>query len=756
MNQTHLRLITITMNLLVLLCSAVVLAVTPIRTLATTEQNATATNLGLFGSHTWDIAVDPNDSNNVYIATYYSPNGFFYSHDGGATWHGLPKSADHGAGHAVEVNPENGHVFALLSDLLISTDHGVTYTVASDITSTGGDMIYTHDALFVAGDDTVSRSTDEGVSFTTATVCPDENIWSIASSSTALLALCYNYPTETSTVYSSTDEGETWIDLDIASAGVTEVEKIAVNPASEDIFLLPSSTGGTTYRSNDEGVTWTALTEAPVSGHMQFDNTGRLYVGWNYSDDAGDSWTQFSDRGDYNHIVMPDPSADTILYDTTAPGFWKSTDSGATWTSSVTGITAVEVTSIAQTGNKATVWVATQNGLAKTNNFTDESPTWEYPISPTENFTSSGYDSVWVNPTNSDIVITSTSQALHYSWDGGTTWNQAASDLTLTGAVFDIISDSNGTVYATVGPNTAAGAQTGGVIVSQDNGATWSSLEFPDAGAAHAIALAIDGDIFVGAHNSVGGLYKFDGIDWTKLSAPDEYEYRAVVTHPDDPNTIYALATSWPSGDEMGFYRSVDDGETWEHIDTGISVTEGFYEFNDLTVQTSTQPATLYLSGVQNSTLKGVIFKSSDGGTTWDTYYTGKKGETFKVLLFDGLTVGNTRGLYDMKSHARLTLTASSKQATRGQRLTLQVQLNDAATAKQLKHRRVAIKRLLPGGQWKKIETVTTNIQGKAHWSGRVTKTARYKASFTPSRLSDVAEYVAALSDTLKIKVNNN
>ncbi len=727
--------------------------ITDAQAATTTEQTATASNLGLYGSHTWDIAVDPNDNNYIYIATYYSPNGFFRSSDGGTTWQGLPNSADHGAGHAVEVNPENGHVFALLSDLLISTDHGETYSVAADIESTGGDMLYTHSALFVATDDTVRRSEDEGATFSTTTVCADESIWSLASSSATLYALCYNYSTEISTVYSSADEGETWIDLNIAADGVTGAEKIAVNPITEAIFLLPSSTGGTTYRSGDGGSTWTALADAPNSGNMNFNSTGRIYVGWNYSDDNGDTWTEFSDRGDYNHIVMPDPTNDLIMYDTTAPGFAKSTDGGSTWTSSVTGITGVEVTSISQTTDKAIVWVATQNGLAKTTNFTDAAPTWEYPISPTENFTSSGYDSVWVNPTDPNIVVTSTSQALHYSPDGGSTWLEAEVDLALTGAVFQIVSDANGVIYATVGPNTTAGAQTGGVITSSDNGATWQSLNFPTDGAAYAIAVAAAGDIFVGAHSTVGGIYKYDGIAWTKLTAPDNYEYRSILINPEQPSTIYALATTWPSDTGMGFYRSIDDGETWEQIDTGITVDNDFYEFNAMTLQTSTQPATLYLSAVQNSSLKGIVFKSSDDGNNWSVYYTGKRGETFKVLLFDGLTAGNTRGLYEMKSYAAVTLQTKTSRVNQGQRAKLNLTLKDATTEKKLKHRKVTIMRKYLDGKWKTLKTIETNAQGKTNISVLVSATAHYKVVFTPKRASDKAEYAISQSERLKVKI---
>lgn len=698
----------------------------PLLTSAATQQTATATNLGLYGSYTWDIAVDPTDNNYLYIATYYSPNGFFRSADGGQTWHGLPETADHGAGHDVEVNPTNGHVYALLNDLLVSTDHGESYTVAKAFGASSGSLLFTQNTIVVGSDSAVWISADEGNTFDTVTVCANESIRSLASASDRIYALCYNYDTEISTVYDSLDLGAHWSAVD--TTGVTGAQFVIVNPVNDSVFLIPDSTGTTTYRSDDAGSSWTALPDVPATGHLNFNSTGRIYAGWYYSDDNGDTWTQFNDRGDYNHIMMPDPTDATILYDTTTPGFWKSTDSGATWTELIDGITAVEVTSISQATDKNIVWVATQNGLAQSENFTSENPTWNYPITPTENFVSSSYDSVWVNPLDPTDVVTSTSQDLYYSTDAGVTWIEAEVDITLTGAVFQIVNDAVGTLYATVGPNTSAGAQTGGVITSSDNGATWTNLNFPDSGATHSIAVASDGDIFVGAHSTVNGVYVYRDNTWTKLSTPDE-EYRAIVIDPVDANTIYALAAS------TGVYKSIDDGATWEQLVSGLGdIDQDLYEFNAMTLQTSTSPYTLYVSAVQNGTLAGVIYKSSDGGNTWNTLYTGKKGETFKTLLFDGLAAGNTRGIYDLKSRAKLKLRQQSNH--------LRLTLSDAATGKLLKHKKIKLYKKVDH-QWVLVRTVHTNLHGRKLIQLSLQQPATFKATWHPTG-NAAAEYTTA------------
>ena len=718
---------------------------------AETQKNSVATNLGLFGSYTWDIAVDPTDNSNVYLATYYSPNGFFYSNDGGTTWNGLPEKADHGAGRDVEVNPTTGTVYALLNDLLISTDGGATYTTNEQFGSGGSDMLYAQSALYVAANDAVFKSTDDGTTFSETTVCSSQTIWSLASYSSDMYAICNNYSTSTTTLYKSSDAGSTWTNMDVAADGVSGAETVEVNPTTGYVYLIPSSTGGSTYYSTDAGDTWTELSTAPLTGNMAFDSTGRIYVGWYYSDDNGANWSTFGDTGDYNHIIFVDPTNDNILYDTSTPGFSKSTDRGTTWTDSVENITGVEVTSVYQATDKDYVWVATQNGPAFTANFTADEPTWAY--STINNFTSSGYDAVWVKPSDPNKVVYSSSMALSYSINGGTDWSASTVDVTLTGAVFQFATGSDGTLYGVFGPNTSAGSQTGGVIKSTDDGATWTSMSFPSDGAVRSITVASDGDIFVGAHLSTKGVYKYDGTSWSKLTAPDDYEYIAVLADPDAADTIYALATGSTAQEGTGFYKSTDDGVTWNKKNSGLGGSTNYTEFNSLAVQTSTNPNTLYLSGVQNSTTKGVIYKSADGGKSWDRYYTGKKGETFNALLFDGLIAGNSRGLFDMKSRASLTLKANKKKIKSGNKVKLTLTLKDKATKKKLKKQNVKLyKKVGKKKKFKFFKTIKTNKKGKKILRVKVNKKTRLYAKWRPKK-NKAEEYTIANSKTKTVKL---
>lgn len=719
---------------------------------AETQGTSIATNLQLYGGTVWDIAVDPNDNKYVYATTMYSPNGFFRSANGGSSWSGLPSDSDHGSGLAVEVNAANGHVYALLSDLLVSKDHGETYEVAKGLDTMGASLLFAQNKLFVGnGNGDVMISANEGESFSKSTVSSGRTIRSLAASNDAIYALAYSYDTDTSLLFKSSNGGDSWSDLNIAASGITKPERVAVDPSNSNVFLVPSSEGGTTYRSSDGGSSWTALASAPVSGFISFDSAGRVYVGWNFSTDAGANWTAFGKGGSYSHLLVADPTNSDILYDTSTPGIIKSTDRGSSWQNRAEGISGVNVTSISQASDKSIAWAATQLGLAKTGNFLSPSPDWQFANT---SFASSGHDSVWVKPDNPNIVVAGVSGTILRTTDGGATWSQATTDASLVGGQvpYQITSDSSGTLYAAQGPTIPSVPQQGGVVRSSDNGASWQSMSFPGNGPTRSIAVASDGDIFVGAHASLKGIYKYSGGSWAKLSAPD-YEYRAIITDPDSPNTIYALASKWPPDSHMGFYKSTDDGASWQHITSGMGKISDFYEFNALAIQRSTSPNSLYLSGVTSGDLRGVIYKSSDGGENWGLYYAGKKGDTFHALLFDGLVAGNEQGIYSLKSRARLGLKAKPKAVRRGGNVTLQLSLSDAATKRKLKGRKVDVYKK-SGRKWRKAKRgVKLNKRGRATVRLKVTRTSSLEARWRPGKKSDKAEYAKARSKKVNVRV---
>jgi photosystem II stability/assembly factor-like uncharacterized protein len=144
---------------------------------------------------TWDVEVDPANSNRVYATSFYdgrvaSRAGINVSTDGGATWvH--PASATPPTNFCIEevrrtepsafgiaVDPANAaRVFVGTNcGLAMSTDSGGTWTFVdptpADRARTVWDVIVHSNIIDICGDDGHRRSTDGGVTWTTATSQP--------------------------------------------------------------------------------------------------------------------------------------------------------------------------------------------------------------------------------------------------------------------------------------------------------------------------------------------------------------------------------------------------------------------------------------------------------------------------------------------------------------------------------------------------------------------------------------------------------
>ena len=100
------------------------------------------------------------------------------------------------------------------------------------------------------------------------------------------------------------------------------------------------------------------------------------------------------------------------------------------------------------------------------------------------------------------------------------------------------------------------------------------------------------------------GLYRMSGDDgrWEKLTRglPEAPAVRALTTHPDDGDVVYA-------GTQAGVYRSADRGERWERLDIpdrGLPVWSVAFDPRD---------SKLMYAGYENCD----IYRSDDGGEHW-------------------------------------------------------------------------------------------------------------------------------------------
>jgi len=201
-----------------------------------------------------------------------------------------------------------------------------------------------------------------------------------------------------------------------------------------------------------------------------------------------------------------------------------------------------------------------------------------------------------------------------------------------------------------------AGAASGGVFKSEDSGITWIPI-FDDE-----LALSI-GDIAVAPSNEdiiyVGtgepnagggsiaydgyGVYKSDnrGATWNHVGLEEIGSTGKIIVHPDNPDKVYvaAMGNLFSNGPERGLFHSIDGGENWEKI-LFINDSTGII---DLVIH-PVNPDILYAAAWQRVRRadkrayggpSSGIYKSIDGGNTWDELTSGLPGAAGRI----GITI---------------------------------------------------------------------------------------------------------------------
>lgn len=188
-------------------------------------------------------------------------------------------------------------------------------------------------------------------------------------------------------------------------------------------------------------------------------------------------------------------------------------------------------------------------------------------------------------------------------------------------------------------------ASSGGVWKTTNAGVTWQPI-FDGHGSYSIGCLALDPNdrftLWVGTgenngQRSVGygdGLYKSTdgGQSFTRMGLETSEHIGRIVIHPEDSQTVYVAAQGplWKEGGERGLYRTTDGGRTWQAI---LQVSENT-GINEVHLDPS-NPSILYASAWQrrrhtwvliNGGPESGIFKSTDGGETWNRSQRGLPG----------------------------------------------------------------------------------------------------------------------------------
>lgn len=181
-----------------------------------------------------------------------------------------------------------------------------------------------------------------------------------------------------------------------------------------------------------------------------------------------------------------------------------------------------------------------------------------------------------------------------------------------------------------------AGFSAGGLFKTTDGGANWFPIfddqPFLAIGHIH-LQPGQPNTVFVGTGdpNISGfpflgnGVYKSTdaGQTWTHLGLSAQCIISKVLTHPNNPDIIYAAAMGLPfqRNNDRGLYKTVNGGQDWQKV-FGISDQAGIIDL----VMHPNDPNTLYAAGWdrirnnQESVISGnaaKVFKTTDGGANW-------------------------------------------------------------------------------------------------------------------------------------------
>jgi len=180
------------------------------------------------------------------------------------------------------------------------------------------------------------------------------------------------------------------------------------------------------------------------------------------------------------------------------------------------------------------------------------------------------------------------------------------------------------------------GAASGGIWKSIDGGLNWNPI-FDDQPVQSIGALAIapsdpnvvwagTGEAFVRSNISIGnGVYKSTdaGKTWRHMGLDLTGRIGRVVIDPRDPNIVLVAAVGHSYGpqQERGVYRTTDGGETWEHT-LFVDENTGAFEIamdpsNPRILFAGMWPLVIRTYGRESGGPNGGIWRSRDGGTTW-------------------------------------------------------------------------------------------------------------------------------------------
>ena len=318
-------------------------------------------------------------------------------------------------------------------------------------------------------------------------------------------------------------------------------------------------------------------------------------------------------------------------------GVYRTYDNGKTWIETNTGFVGSEVVDLV-TALDGTMYATTYNlGIFKS---TDGGKNWVFASFGIKNWYGM---QLATHPEDADTLFTTTNGGVYKSTNAGESWELiGGSDLCddedvggnchYHGIVvekespFKVLVGSGGDQYAKEGV---------GLTGSEDNGESWRNSDDGFVRDVHVSKLVIDpnnNNVFYATTqgeteytDKVGdgaGVFKSTdrGNNWTQINnGLNSLETNVLAVDPNDSDVLY-LGT-----DDDGIYKSINGGENWKKL-----IPTASFGVGDIIVDPQNSN-NVYMGTVDYFRLsesRGVlgdfgVYKSTDGGTTWEEFNSG-------------------------------------------------------------------------------------------------------------------------------------
>lgn len=587
--------------------------------------------IGPWGGEVYNVTVSPHDPLIMYAR---SRAGISRSLDGGASWKLVEDYADATGMMPVVVNPLTpSHLVATQeyqNSYIESVDGGENW-IERTLPFDPRTLLF-HPTL----PNTLYAITEEGT-YRANKGGPPWLLIEFPNGSSPLYLLAHPtngtlYASNESGVYVSMDGGDNWT---LRNSGAYELKD----------FHAPSNTlvafwDGMVHKSSDGGIEWSAiylgLPEAHHPLYVVIDphNPTRLFMTLDdnrvYRTTAdGTQWeiAESIPPGDGDGWLAVAPTTPSTLFYPNQ-GLYKSNDQGATWEPTYMGLSSLKLGPIAaDPSNGASVMVGYRNYLYRSDTGGTHWTTTEFATTHT-------ISTLTYTPDGATVYMGTASKGIWRSDDGGATWKNNSTGLPTTSP-----NNYQNIIEIAVAPNdpqrliAVLGVST--LYYSENGGTSWLPADDPTFYSIRHALFDTDNPAIVWAPTEGGLLKSSDGGEQWQMSAtpgiPAAADMRSMAIDPATGTLYIGLL------EDNRIFRSTDDGASWEPLPTGLPATV------TITALWSDplSPDTLLFAANRLDQYDRVeegygIYRSTDGGDTWDAFMVGLVYPAVMQLVGDG------------------------------------------------------------------------------------------------------------------------